>query len=138
MPNAGDSGVYAFTHEAPDRHDAAMAGIAIDDDRKVDTLGDPARDLHALSHRRSSDVRKAGIRADDPASADESGLTACVRHDPRVRRSGRVQDRKHLVLPVYELLQAFGFFARDIVSHAVCCRSYAAVTATSSPAISKR
>ena len=72
---------------------------------KFDAVRDPARDLHALGHRRGADVREPGVGADDAARADEARLAAGLLHDARVGRRGRVQHDEHLALAVDELLQ---------------------------------
>src|SRR5262249_19014465 len=65
--DARDARAYAFANHAPHRHDPTVAGVAVHDDRKLDAVRDPARDLNALRHRRRAHVRKAGVRADDTA-----------------------------------------------------------------------
>ena len=62
--HAGEPGVDALAHQAPHRHDAAVAGVAVEDDRELDRCGDPFADLHALGHRRRADVGEAGVAAD--------------------------------------------------------------------------
>src|SRR5205085_11421391 len=48
--HARDPGADAFAHHAPHRHDPAMAGIAVHDDRKFHRLRDPTCDRHAFQH----------------------------------------------------------------------------------------
>src|SRR5439155_25341861 len=72
--HAGDTAADAFAHHAAHRHDAAMPGVAVHDDRDRDAIGDPAGDLDAFGQGRGADIGKPGIGADDAASADKQGL----------------------------------------------------------------
>ena len=92
-------------NQPPHRHNAAVAGIAVDDDREVHALRDPAGDGHALGHGRHADVRQPGIGADHAAGADEGHLGPGQLHDPRVRGRRRMHDRQDAVRAVDELLQ---------------------------------
>ena len=104
--DAGDAGTNAVAHQTPHRHDAAVAGIAVDDHRRGHAAGDPAGDLYALGHRGGADIGHAGIAADHAAGADEQRLAARAFHDARERRGRRVHHRQHLALAMNELLQA--------------------------------
>src|SRR5262249_38755019 len=102
---AGDARAYALADHAPDRHDPAVAGVAVHDHREAHALRDPARDLHAFGHGRGADVREPGIGADDSARADEARLASRLLHDARVRGGRRVQHDQHFALAVDELLE---------------------------------
>src|SRR5207248_10782930 len=69
--HAGDAAADALAHHAAHRHDAAMAGVAVHDDRDLDAVGDPAGDLDAFGEGRGADIGEPGIGADDAAGADE-------------------------------------------------------------------
>src|SRR5262249_19951740 len=79
----GDAGADAFAHHAPYRHDSAMTGVAVHDDREFDGLGDPAGNRHAFGHCRGADIGETGIGANHPRSADKPRLTSAELHDPR-------------------------------------------------------
>src|SRR5262249_39874300 len=100
-----DPGAYALADHAAHRHDPAVAGVAVHDDREADAVRDPAGDLYALGHGRGAHVGEPGIRPDDTARADEARFATRQLHDSRVRSARRMQDREHLSLAMYELLQ---------------------------------
>jgi len=104
--HAGNPGADAFANHAAHRHDAAMAGVAVHDDRKLHRTRDPAGDLDAFHHGGGADIGEAGIGADDAAGADEGRLAAGALHDPGMRRGRRMHDRQHLALPRQQLAQA--------------------------------
>src|SRR6185312_11315025 len=72
--DAGYTGVDTLAHQPTHRHDAAVAGIAVDDHRSGNAAGDPACDLYALGHRCGADIGHPGIAADHGAGADEQRL----------------------------------------------------------------
>jgi hypothetical protein len=104
--DAGDAGLDAVAHEAAHRHDAAMAGVAVDNHRRRHAVRDPAGDLDAFGHGGGADIRHAGVAADHRTGADEQRLATRALHDARQRRGRRMHHRQHLVLAVDELLQA--------------------------------
>ena len=106
--HAGDAAADAFADHAADRHDAAMPGVAIHDDRDLHAVGDPAGDLDTFAHCRGADIGEPGIGADDTAGADKQGLAAGALHDAGMRRGRRVQHREHLVPAMDQLLQPGG------------------------------
>src|SRR5262249_30229522 len=71
-PNAGEAGANTFAPHASDRHDAAVAGVAIHDHWELHGLGDPARHLDALKHRQGADIGQTCIAADHAAGANEA------------------------------------------------------------------
>ena len=106
---ARDARVYALAYQPPHRHDAAVPGVAVDDDWKIYALRDPARDLHALGHGGGAHIRHAGVGTHYAAGADKRGFASSLLHYACVRRGRRVQDGEHLAGAVYEFLQTFGF-----------------------------
>src|SRR5205807_9702501 len=58
---SGNAGANTFPHHPVHRHDAAVTGVAVHDDRDRHAVGYPSGDRHALSHRGGADIRKAGI-----------------------------------------------------------------------------
>src|SRR5439155_1076481 len=78
--------------------DAAVAGIAVEDHRKIHGARDPMADLHAFAHRRRADISQSRIAADDGGGADEARLAARLLHDARERRGRRMQHREHAIL----------------------------------------
>ena len=109
--HAGDAAADAFAHHAAHRHDPAMPGVAVHDDRDRNAVGDPAGDLDAFGQGRGADIGQPGIGADHSAGADEQCLTAGPLHDPGMRRGRRVEDRQHLVPAMDQILQALGLRA---------------------------
>jgi hypothetical protein len=103
--DAGEPGADAFADQASHRHDAAMAGVAVDHHRDRDAVGDPAGNGDAFTHRRGADIGEPGISANDPARADEQGFAAGLLHDAGMRGGRRMHHRQHLVAAVDQLLQ---------------------------------
>src|SRR5215468_1680909 len=96
-PHAGDSGANAFPHHAPHRHDAAVAGIAIHDDGKLDGLCNPSGNLDAFEHGERADIGETGVGTDHAAGPDEADLAAGPLHDPREARARGMQYAEHAI-----------------------------------------
>jgi len=77
---------------------AALPGVAVEDHRERDGLGDVAAELDALGGGEDAGVRKGGVVTAGNACAHKRRLAAGGLHDLGVERVGSAQHRQDAVL----------------------------------------
>ena len=108
--DAGDALFDAVLHHAPYRHDAAVAGVTVQNDWETHGPGDPAGDQDTLAEGGGPHVLQAGIGAHHAAGAHEPGLRPSGFHNPGQGGAGWVHHAEHPVSPPHQLLQLGGCF----------------------------
>ena len=89
--------------QAAHSHDAAVAGIAVENHGNFHAARDPLGDGDAFRHRENAEIREPGVIATGDTRADETGLDPIGFHDLRVKSVRGAENGENLIFSAQQL-----------------------------------